>query len=109
MMSNEDSHCWYVLYTAPRTERKLMQRLAVAGYNTYCPMQTSYVSWAGKTKEVIVPLFSGCVFVEGDCSSMSSVVASQKASFLVDVEGRELSIVSDKASLLGKFAQILGC
>ena len=109
MMRNENSHCWYVLYTAPRSERKLMQRLAMAGYRTYCPMQTSYVSWDGKTKEVIVPLFAGCVFVEGDCSGVSSVVASQKVYFVVDAEGREISIMSDKASLLGKFAQMFGC
>ena len=56
-----------------------------------------------------MPLFAGCVFVEGDCSGVSSVVASQKASFVVDAEGREISIMSDKASLLGKFAQMFGC
>ena len=44
---------------------KLMQHLTVAGYKTYCPMQTIYVNWNGKTKEIIVPFFSGCVFVEG--------------------------------------------
>ena len=107
MMMDENSRSWYVLYTAPRLERKLMQHLTVAGYKTYCPMQTIYVNWNGKTKEIIVPFFSGCVFVEGDLKDMTSVVASQKAAFLVNADGKELTIVSDKANLPGKFAQLL--
>lgn len=107
MMMDENSRSWYVLYTAPRLERKLMQHLTVAGYKTYCPMQTIYVNWDGKTKEIIVPFFSGCVFVEGDLKDMTPVVASQKAAFLVNADGKELTIVSDKANLPGKFAQLL--
>ena len=70
-------------------------------------MQTIYVNWNGKTKEIIAPFFSGCVFVEGDLKDMTPVVASQKAAFLVNADGKELTIVSDKANLPGKFAQLL--
>jgi len=107
MMMEENERCWYVLYTAPRLERKLMRHLNAAGYKTYCPMQTIYVNWNGKTKEITVPFFSGCVFIEGNLKDMASALASQKAAFLVDAAGKELSIVSDKAELPGKFAQLL--
>ena len=107
MMMDENSRSWYVLYTAPRLERKLMQHLNVAGYKTFCPMQTIYVNWNGKMKEIIVPFFSGCVFVEGDLKDITPVVASQKAAFLVGTDGKELSIVSDEANLSSKFAQLL--
>lgn len=104
MMMDENMRSWYIVYTAPRLERKLMQHLTVAGFNTYCPMQAIYVNWDGKMKEIIVPFFSGCVFVEGDLEGLTSAVVSQKAAFLVDADGKELSIVSDKANLPGKFA-----
>ncbi|RHI12896.1 hypothetical protein DW182_02010 [Bacteroides sp. AM16-24] len=107
MMMDENARCWYILYTAPRLERKLMQLLTVAGFKTYCPMQTIYINWNGKMKEFVVPFFSGCVFVEGDLKDIAPVVASQKAAFLVDTDGKELSIVSNKANLLSKFAQLL--
>lgn len=107
MMMDENACCWYIVYTAPRLERKLMQHLNVAGYKTFCPMQTIYVNWNGKMKEIIVPFFSGCVFVEGDLKDITPVVASQKAAFLVGTDGKELSIVSDKANLSSKFAQLL--
>ena len=48
-----------------------------------------------------------CVFVEGDLKDIAPVVASQKAAFLVGTDGKELSIVSDKANLSSKFAQLL--
>lgn len=107
MMMDENARCWYIVYTAPRLERKLMQHLNVAGYKTYCPMQTIYVNRNGKMKEIIVPSFSGCVFVEEDLKGIAPVVASQKAAFLVGTDGKELSIVSDKADLSSKFAQLL--
>lgn len=106
MMMDENANSWYILYTAPKLERKLMQQLNAAGYETYCPMQAIYVSWDGKTKEIIVPFFSGCIFVSGDLKNLASAVASQEAAFLVDAAGKELSIVSDKANLPGKFAQL---
>ena len=104
MMMDENARCWYIVYTAPRLERKLMQHLNVAGYKTFCPM---HVNWNGKMKEIIVPFFSGCVFVEGDLKDIAPVVASQKAAFIVGTDGKELSIVSDKANLSSKFAQLL--
>lgn len=52
-------------------------------------------------------LFLRLCFVEGDLKDMTPVVASQKAAFLVNADGKELTIVSDKANLPGKFAQLL--
>lgn len=99
--------CWYALHTAPKSEHKLMQHLNAAGYDTYCPMQAVFVKWNGKTKKVIVPLFSGCLFVAGDVAEVTSLVSSQKASLLLDNEGKGLSIEAEKAELPAKFLQLL--
>lgn len=99
--------CWHALHTTPKSEHKLMQRLNAAGYATYCPMQAVFVEWGGKIKEVILPLFSGCLFVAGDIAEVTSLVASQKAALLVDSEGKSLSIKADKAELPAKFLQLL--
>ena len=47
MMTDNDMMCWHALYTAPKSEHKLMQRLNAAGYTTYCPMQAVFVKWKG--------------------------------------------------------------
>ena len=100
MMTDNDMMCWHALYTAPKSEHKLMQRLNAAGYTTYCPMQAVFVKWKGHTRKVITPLFSGCLFVP-------SLASSQKAAILVDNEGKSLSIEAGKAELPAKFAQLL--
>ena len=83
MMMDENSRSWYVLYTAPRLERKLMQHLTVAGYKTYCPMQTIYVNWNGKTKEIIVPFFFFFFFVPEIIFTLSILVFLFILSFFI--------------------------
>ena len=105
-MMNDDN-CWYALHTAPRLERNLLRQLNAAGYATYSPMQTIYVKWNGVTKEVIIPLFPGCVFVKGDSEAIHTTISSQKAAFLVDGNGNNLSFAVDKMVLTDCFSQLL--
>ena len=74
MIANNDMSRWCVLYTAPKSERKLVQRLHAAGYMAFCPMQIVFKKWKGQTKEVFAPLFPGCVFVEEAAGVESWVV-----------------------------------
>ena len=96
MIANNDMNRWCALYTAPRSERKLMQRLNEAGYAAFCPMQIVFRKWNGKTKEVFTPLFPGFLFV-----------ASQNVALLVDAEGKRLSVCAEKAELAAEFAHLL--
>lgn len=107
MITNDTMTCWYALHTAHKLEHKLMQCLNAAGYTTFCPMQAVFVSWDGQTKEVIVPLFSGCLFVAGDITKITSLISSQDAAIIVDREGKNLTIEADKTELLTKFIQLL--
>lgn len=107
MMANNDMNRWCALYTAPKSERKLMQRLNAAGYTAFCPMQIIFRKWNGQTKEVFAPLFPGCIFVE-EAVGLASFVASQNATLLSDADGKSLIVcAADKAELLAEFARLL--
>ena len=106
MMTNNNMSRWCALHTAPKSERKLMQRLNAAGYTAFCPLQIVFKKWKGQTKEVFAPLFPGCVFVE-ETTGVASFVASQHAALLVDAEGKYLSVCADKAELPAKFVHLL--
>jgi transcription antitermination factor NusG len=54
---------WFVLYTKPRNEVKVAERLAAAGITVYCPMVTTVKQWSDRKKKVTVPLFTSYVFV----------------------------------------------
>jgi transcriptional antiterminator RfaH len=55
---------WYVLYTKPRNEKKVAQRLSEAGYNVYCPLQKVRRQWSDRTKVLEEPLFTSYLFIQ---------------------------------------------
>jgi transcriptional antiterminator RfaH len=55
---------WLVLYTKPRNEVKVAQRLTAAGINVYCPMVTTVKQWSDRKKKVTLPLFTSYLFVQ---------------------------------------------
>lgn len=62
-MSTQADKNWYVLYTKPRHEQKVAQRLSEAGYTTYCPLYKVTRKWSDRTKVVEEPLFRSYIFV----------------------------------------------
>lgn len=55
---------WYVLYTKPKWEKKVAERLAQIGVECYCPLITQIKQWSDRKKKVEVPLFNSYVFVQ---------------------------------------------
>jgi len=55
---------WLVLYTKPRTEKKLSERLERQGFQVYCPLKTVLRQWSDRKKKVQVPIFPSYVFVK---------------------------------------------
>jgi transcription antitermination factor NusG len=59
---NENKN-WYVVYTRPRWEKKVAERLQDAGVEHYCPLNKVQKQWSDRKKVVMEPLFKGYVFV----------------------------------------------
>jgi len=54
---------WYVIYTKPKNEKKVTERLQSIGITVYCPMITVVKQWSDRKKKVQVPLLNSYVFV----------------------------------------------
>lgn len=54
---------WYVVYTKPRWEKKVSQKLEEKGLANYCPLNKAVRQWSDRKKVVYEPLFKGYVFV----------------------------------------------
>jgi transcription antitermination factor NusG len=54
---------WFVLYTQPRSEKKVVDRLEKIGLTVYCPMTIQVRQWSDRKKKVEVPLLNSYVFV----------------------------------------------
>ena len=54
---------WYVIYTKPKNEKKVADRLQFIGVEVYCPLVTVVKQWSDRKKKVQIPLFNSYVFV----------------------------------------------
>jgi len=54
---------WFVIYTQPRNEKKVTERLQNIGITAYCPLVTQVRQWSDRKKKVQVPLINSYVFV----------------------------------------------
>lgn len=57
---------WYVLYTAPRAEKKVNTRLSEKGITTYLPLIKSLKQWSDRKKWVEEPAFNSYIFINGN-------------------------------------------
>src|ERR1035437_79204 len=55
---------WYALYTRPRAEKLVFQRLVEEGIETFLPLQKTYRMWSDRKKLVEKPLLSSYIFVK---------------------------------------------
>lgn len=54
---------WYAIYTKPRSEKKVTERLSNTGIDAYCPLIKTLRQWSDRKKKVQIPMFPGYVFV----------------------------------------------
>lgn len=66
---------WYVVYTKPKWEKKVAEKLAQAGIECYCPLITQIKQWSDRKKKVEVPLFNSYVFVQLPDADRNTVFA----------------------------------
>ena len=62
-MTTLDSKKWFVIYTKPRTEIKVSQRLSVLGIENYTPTSMEIRQWSDRKKKIAVALLPSMVLV----------------------------------------------
>ncbi|MCC8153350.1 MAG: UpxY family transcription antiterminator [Tannerellaceae bacterium] len=55
---------WYALYTSPRAEKQVEERLKAKGLTCYLPLHRTPRKWSDRIKIVEVPLFNSYIFVQ---------------------------------------------
>ena len=66
---------WYVLYTKPKNEKKVAERLSEAGYTVYCPLHKVRRQWSDRIKTMEEPLFRSYVFIQVEDAKRDQVFA----------------------------------
>ena len=64
---------WYVIYTKPRSEKKVEEKLLSLGINAYCPTRTEIRFWSDRKKRIKVPVLPSMVLVNIDDNEINKV------------------------------------
>jgi transcription antitermination factor NusG len=64
---------WFVVYTKPRSEKKVSERMALAGLEVYLPLQKVMKQWSDRKKKVELPLIPSVLFVRLEWNEIASV------------------------------------
>jgi transcription antitermination factor NusG len=83
---------WYALYTRPRAEKLVFQRLVEEGIETFLPLQKTYRMWSDRKKLVEKPLLSSYIFVKTNNKCFPKVYKTNGVVKFVSFEGQPVSI-----------------
>ena len=93
---------WYALYTRPKFEKKVAERLNEAGYDVWLPLQTVVRQWSDRKKKIKVPLFNSYVFIHADSSELYNAVQFDGVAKTVYFNGEPAAIRDEQIEMIRK-------
>ena len=83
---------WYAIYTKPRAEKLVNQRLLERGVETFLPLQKTYRIWSDRKKLVEIPLLPSYLFIKTKVKSFHHLYRIQGIVKIISFEGKPVSI-----------------
>ena len=93
---------WYALYTRPRFEKKVADRLDSAGFEVWLPLHTVIREWSDRKKKMEVPLFNSYVFVHTEKNQLYHAVQVDGVARTVGFNGEPAQIREEQIDLIRK-------
>lgn len=93
---------WYALYTRPKFEKKVEQRLQEAGFESWLPLQTVIRQWSDRKKKIEVPLFNGYIFVRTHSKQLYHAVQTDGVATVVTFNGVPAPIREEQIEMIRK-------
>lgn len=79
---------WHVLYTSSMCEKKVAERLSIAGIEHYLPLCKTVKQWSDRKKKIEQPLIRSVVFVKASESELKAVYSIQGVKGILKFLGR---------------------
>ena len=91
---------WLVLYTNPRAEMKVAQRLEKAGVKAYCPIRTEMRQRSDRKKKIGIPLLPSIVLVNIEQREKNKVFEVNGAVRYLHWLGKPAKVSADEVLIL---------
>jgi transcription antitermination factor NusG len=95
MFSKVNHPKWHVVYTLPRSERKVASHVFDMGIEAYLPLQKEVRQWSDRKRKIEIPLFPNYVFIRIDEVLKSSLYSVREVVKFVSVDKKPV-IVKDE-------------
>jgi transcription antitermination factor NusG len=104
--SNGNAHSdWFVLYTSPRAEKQVIERIKQQDITCWLPLHRSPRAWSDRVKMVDVPLFSSYVFVQCQEARLHSLLKIYGVSRIVYYNGKPAVIRQQEIDAIKEFLE----
>lgn len=97
---------WYAVYTLPRHEKVIAERLIQKDVETYLPLYRAIHRWNRRRAEVDLPLFPGYVFVKISMVHKARVLSHPGVIRLVSFNGKPAHLPDQEIERLRSSLQI---
>lgn len=91
---------WYAVYTAPRAEKLVKNRLEEKKIETYLPLITVRKQWSDRKKWVEVPLFNSYLFVKTDLGNYFQILNTSGLIKFICFENKPAPIPTEQIHLV---------
>ena len=95
-MISEISKNWFVIYTKPRQELKVLERLTHLGIEAYTPTKIEVKKWSDRKKKVTVCLLPSMVLVCLEENEVSKVFEVPGVRRYLSVHGERARVTNDE-------------
>jgi transcriptional antiterminator RfaH len=92
ILTKQNEFRWYAVYTRPRAEKIVYQRLVEEGVETFLPLQKTYRMWSDRRKMIEKPLLSSYIFVRIPRKDFPVVFKTNGVVKFITFEGQPASI-----------------
>ncbi|MEI7979886.1 MAG: UpxY family transcription antiterminator [Bacteroidota bacterium] len=91
---------WYLLYTAPRAEKKVNIELNKRNFVTFLPIQKKIVQWSDRKKTIESPLFSSYLFIHTSLSYYYELLNIPGIVKFVNFQGQPVELKDSQIELI---------
>jgi transcription antitermination factor NusG len=88
----ESQKKWFVWYTKPRAEKKVLERLVSNNFDAYLPLKKELRQWSDRKKYVETPLFNGYIFINSTTKSKDIIKITEGILGPLTFEGKLASV-----------------
>lgn len=100
-----DDRAWFVIYTAPKAEKQVQQRLLERGEEAFLPLHLAPRQWSDRVKMVEMPLFSSYVFVHTQRAKLYDLVRIPGIARVIYFEGAPAEVRQQEINAIKEFLE----